>query len=83
MNSTSPEAQQAYNLLEFYTKAFKNFGYTDEEARTRAGVYVGSIYVFGGMSAIANSGAFVKQFGKDVAKPNVVPPKGNQKLVVN
>ncbi|MEX0425889.1 VENN motif pre-toxin domain-containing protein, partial [Providencia rettgeri] len=78
LNSTSPEAQQAYNLLESYTEAFKNFGYTDEEARTRAGMYVGSIYLLGGMSAVANSGALVKQFGKDVAKPNVVPPKGNQ-----
>ncbi|MEQ5575391.1 hypothetical protein ABN306_21670, partial [Providencia huaxiensis] len=57
--------------------AFKNFGYTDEEARTRAGMYVGSIYLLGGMSAIANSGALVKQFGKDVAKPNVTTPKGN------
>ncbi|MEQ4710655.1 RNase A-like domain-containing protein, partial [Providencia huaxiensis] len=57
--------------------AFKNFGYTDEEARTRAGMYVGSIYLLGGMSAVANSGALVKQFGKDVAKPNVTTPKGN------
>ncbi|WP_336431895.1 DUF6862 domain-containing protein, partial [Providencia sp. PROV129] len=77
LNSTSPEAQQAYNLLESYTEAFKNFGYTDEEARTRAGMYVGSIYLLGGMSAVANSGALVKQFGKDVAKPNVTTPKGN------
>ncbi|EKT64537.1 filamentous hemagglutinin outer membrane protein [Providencia burhodogranariea DSM 19968] len=73
LNSTSPEALQAYNLLESYTEAFKNFGYTDEEARTRAGMYVGSIYLLGGMSAVANSGALVKQFGKDVAKPNVKP----------
>lgn len=73
LNSTSPEAQQAYNLLESYTKAFKNFGYTDEEARSRAGMYVGSIYLLGGTSAVANSGALVKQFGKDVAKPNVKP----------
>ena len=73
LNSTSPEAQQACNLLESYTEAFKNFGYTDEEARTRAGMYVGSIYLLGGMSAVANSGALVKQFGKDVAKPNVKP----------
>ncbi|MDX4951736.1 DUF6862 domain-containing protein [Proteus mirabilis] len=80
LNSTSPEAQQAYNLLESYTKAFKNFGYTNEEARTRAGMYVGSIYLLGGTSAVANSGALVKQFGKDVAKPNVVPPKGNQSI---
>lgn len=78
LNSTSPEAQQAFNLLEAYTETFKDFGYADEEARARAGVYVGSIYIFGGMSAIANSGALVKQFGKDVAKPNVAPPKGNQ-----
>ncbi|WP_311750108.1 EndoU domain-containing protein, partial [Proteus penneri] len=77
LNSTSPEAQQAYNLLESYTEAFKNFGYTNEEARTRAGMYVGSIYLLGGMSAVANSGALVKQFGKDVAKPNVTSPKGN------
>ncbi|HEK4020957.1 TPA: EndoU domain-containing protein [Proteus mirabilis] len=81
LNSTSPEAQQAYNLLESYTKAFKNFGYTDEEARSRAGMYVGSIYLLGGTSAVANSGALVKQFGKDVAKPNVKPnviaPKGS------
>ncbi|EMT6385318.1 VENN motif pre-toxin domain-containing protein [Providencia rettgeri] len=80
LNSTSPEAQQAFNLLEAYTEAFKNFGYTDEEARTRAGVYVGSIYVFGGMSAIANSGALVKQFGKDVAKPGVTPTKPNEQI---
>ena len=77
LNSTSPEAQQAYNLLESYTEAFKNFGYTNEETRTRAGMYVGTIYLLGGMSAIANSGALVKQFGKDVAKPNVTSPKGN------
>ncbi len=77
LNSTSPEAQQAYNLLESYTKAFKNFGYTDEEARSRAGMYVGSIYLLGGTSAVANSGALVKQFGKDVAKPNV-KPEGSQ-----
>ncbi|EOE1185241.1 DUF6862 domain-containing protein [Proteus mirabilis] len=77
LNSTSPEAQQAYNLLESYTKAFKNFGYTNEEARTRTGMYVGSIYLLGGTSAVANSGALVKQFGKDVAKPNVTSPKGN------
>ena len=77
LNSTSPETQQAYNLLESYTKAFKNFGYTNEEARTRAGMYVGSIYLLGGTSAVANSGALVKQFGKDVAKPNVTSPKGN------
>ncbi|WP_230085933.1 MULTISPECIES: VENN motif pre-toxin domain-containing protein, partial [unclassified Providencia] len=80
LNSTSPEAQQAFNLLESYTEAFKNFGYSDEEARARAGTYVGSIYLLGGMSAIVNSGALVKQFGKDVAKPNVKPnvsqPKG-------
>ena len=73
LNSTSPEAQQAFNLLESYTEAFKNFGYSVEEARARAGTYVGSIYLLGGMSAIANSGALVKQFGKDVAKPNVKP----------
>ncbi|WP_338136326.1 VENN motif pre-toxin domain-containing protein [Providencia huaxiensis] len=82
LNSTSPEAQQAYNLLESYTEAFKNFGYTDEEARTRAGMYVGSIYLLGGMSAVVNSGALVKQFGKDVAKPNVkpevTPPKNSE-----
>ena len=81
LNSTSPEAQQAFNLLESYTEAFKNFGYSDEEARARAGTYVGSIYLLGGMSAIANSGALVKQFGKDVAYPNSKPsvnsPKGN------
>lgn len=68
LNSTSPEAQQAYNLLESYTEAFKNFGYTNEEARTRAGMYVGSIYLLGGMSAVANSGALVKQFGKGDGK---------------
>ncbi|MEX9871803.1 VENN motif pre-toxin domain-containing protein, partial [Providencia huaxiensis] len=82
LNSTSPEAQQAFNLLESYTEAFKNFGYSDEEARARAGTYVGSIYLLGGMSAIANSGALVKQFGKDVAKPNVkpevTPPKNSE-----
>lgn len=78
LNSTSPEALQVYNLLESYTEAFKNFGYTNEEARTRAGMYVGSIYLLGGMSAVvANSSALVKQFGKDVAKPNVMSPKGN------
>ncbi|EPK8019646.1 hypothetical protein KKI84_000724 [Providencia rettgeri] len=82
LNSTSPEAQQAFNLLESYTEAFKNFGYSDEEARARAVTYVGSIYLLGGMSAIANSGALVKQFGKDVAKPNVkpevTPPKNSE-----
>ncbi|MEQ4923746.1 VENN motif pre-toxin domain-containing protein [Proteus hauseri] len=70
LNSTSPEAQQAFNLLESYTQAFKHFGYPDKEARARAGMYVSSIYAFGGISAVVNSGALVKQFGKDVAKPD-------------
>ncbi|WP_337135893.1 VENN motif pre-toxin domain-containing protein [Proteus terrae] len=81
LNSTSSEAQQAFNLLESYTEAFKNFGYPDNEARVRAGMYVGSIYAFGGVSAVVNSGILVKQFGKDIAKPRVklelIPPKGS------
>ena len=43
------------------------FGYTEEEARARAGAYVGSMYIAGGVSAVVASGVLTKQFGKDVA----------------
>jgi hypothetical protein len=42
------------------------FGYTEEEARARAGAYVGSMYI-AGVSAVVASGVLTKQFGKDVA----------------
>lgn len=31
----------AFDLVEGYTEAFKNFGYSDEDARKYAGLYVG------------------------------------------
>ncbi|APC10563.1 ParB-like nuclease domain-containing protein [Providencia rettgeri] len=38
----------AFDLVEGYTEAFKNFGYSDEDARKYAGMYVGSIYLIQG-----------------------------------
>lgn len=67
LNSTDPNAKEVFNVLEGYTKAFMTFGYTEEEARARAGAYVGSMYIAGGVSAVVASGALTKQFGKDVA----------------
>ncbi|MEX2942554.1 hemagglutinin repeat-containing protein [Serratia fonticola] len=67
LNSTDPNAKEVFNILEGYTQAFMSFGYTEEEARARAGAYVGSMYIAGGLSAVVASGALTKQFGKDVA----------------
>ncbi|VXC48117.1 conserved hypothetical protein [Enterobacterales bacterium 8AC] len=67
LNSTDPNAKEVFNVLEGYTQAFMTFGYTEEEARARAGAYVGSMYIAGGVSAVVASGALTKQFGKDVA----------------
>ena len=47
-----------------------SFGYTEDEAKARAGAYVGSMYIAGGVSAVVASGALTKQFGKDVALNN-------------
>ncbi|WP_233445773.1 VENN motif pre-toxin domain-containing protein [Providencia stuartii] len=80
LNSTSPEAQQAFDLVEAYTEAFKGHGYSDSEAELYARRYVGSIYLIQGVTGAAISQSLVKQFGVDVAKPNVKPnvsqPKG-------
>ncbi|WP_337262572.1 MULTISPECIES: DUF6862 domain-containing protein [unclassified Serratia (in: enterobacteria)] len=70
LNSTDPNAKEVFNVLEGYTQAFMSFGYTEEEARARAGAYVGSMYIAGGVSAVVASGALTKQFGKDVALNN-------------
>ncbi|WP_439127200.1 VENN motif pre-toxin domain-containing protein [Rosenbergiella epipactidis] len=73
LESTDPNAKAVFNILDGYTQAFMTFGYTEEEARARAGTYVGSIYVLGGMSAVLSSNSLTKQFGKDVvtdAKPS-------------
>ncbi|WP_338110803.1 DUF6862 domain-containing protein [Rosenbergiella australiborealis] len=67
LESTDPNAKEVFNILDGYTQAFMTFGYTEEEARARAGTYVGSIYVLGGMSAVLSSNSLTKQFGKDVA----------------
>uniref|UniRef100_UPI002348F42B ParB/RepB/Spo0J family partition protein n=3 Tax=Morganellaceae TaxID=1903414 RepID=UPI002348F42B len=48
LSSTSPEGLMAFDLVEGYTEAFKNFGYSDEDARKYAGMYVGSIYLIQG-----------------------------------
>lgn len=66
MESTDPNAKAVFNILDGYTQAFMTFGYTEEEARARAGTYVCSIYVLGGMSAVLSSNSLIKQFGKDV-----------------
>ena len=66
LESTDPNAKAVFNILDGYTQAFMTFGYTEEEARARAGTYVGSIYVLGGMSAVLSSNSLTKQFGKDV-----------------
>ncbi|MGP2467998.1 hemagglutinin repeat-containing protein [Yersinia sp. 2540 StPb PI] len=74
LNSTDPNAKEVFNILEGYTQAFMTFGYTEEEARARAGAYVGTMYITGGFSAVVASGALAKQFGKDAAlgaKPDV------------
>ncbi|MGV2880329.1 filamentous hemagglutinin N-terminal domain-containing protein [Pantoea vagans] len=67
LNSTDPNAKEVFNILEGYTQAFMSFGYTEVEAKARAGSYVGSIYIASGVSAVLASGALAKQFGKDVA----------------
>lgn len=55
-------------MLEGYTQAFMRFGYTEDEARARAGVYVGSVYTAGGISAVVASGALAKQIGEDITQ---------------
>ncbi|WP_181952664.1 cytidine deaminase-like fold-containing protein, partial [Yersinia canariae] len=67
LNSTDPNAKEVFNVLEGYTQAFMSFGYTEDEAKARAGAYVGSMYIAGGVSAVVASGTLTKQFGKDVA----------------
>ncbi|MGC1008256.1 VENN motif pre-toxin domain-containing protein [Pantoea agglomerans] len=67
LNSTDPNAKEVFNILEGYTQAFMSFGYTEDEAKARAGAYVGSMYIASGVSAVVASGALAKQFGKDVA----------------
>lgn len=68
LSSTDPNAKEVFNILEGYTQAFMTFGYTEDEAKARAGVYVGAMYISGGVSAVVASGALVKSFGKDVSK---------------
>ncbi|WP_241587755.1 VENN motif pre-toxin domain-containing protein [Rosenbergiella epipactidis] len=75
LDSTDPNAKAVFNILDGYTQAFMTFGYTEEEARARAGTYVGSIYVLGGMSAVLSSNSLTKQFGKGVAGD--AKPSGN------
>ncbi|MGI3105905.1 VENN motif pre-toxin domain-containing protein [Dickeya fangzhongdai] len=70
LNSTDPQAKDAFNVLDGYTQAFMRLGYTEDEARARAGVYVGSMYLAGGISAIVASKELVKQFGEDIAVGN-------------
>ncbi|WP_219952105.1 hemagglutinin repeat-containing protein [Dickeya zeae] len=70
LNSTDPLAKDAFNVLEGYTQALMRFGYTEEEARARAGVYIGGMYLYGGVSAIVASKELVKQFGEDIAVGN-------------
>ncbi|EOD6328518.1 hypothetical protein ACRBF7_002321 [Providencia stuartii] len=77
LNSTSPEAQQAFDLVESYTEAFKNFGFTDEETHKKATGYIGALYLIQGAYGLKNAQMLVKQFGKDVAKPSVTTLKGN------
>ncbi|EMS1063524.1 hypothetical protein WKS79_002064 [Providencia stuartii] len=67
----------AFDLVEGYTEAFKNFGYSDEDARKYAGLYVGGLYAIQGAYGLNNAKILVKQFGKDIAKPNVTSPKGS------
>nr|ELR5157822.1 VENN motif pre-toxin domain-containing protein [Providencia rettgeri] len=80
LKSTSPEAQQAFVLVEVYTEAFKSLGYSEADSRKYAGLYIGSLNLIGSGAAIANSSALVKQFGKDVAKPGVTPTKPNEQI---
>ncbi len=77
LNSTDPNAKEVFNILEGYTQAFMAFGYTEEEAKARAGAYVSAMYVTGGVSAVVASGSLVKQFGKDVAQGRN-PTSGNK-----
>ncbi|MFE8149890.1 hemagglutinin repeat-containing protein [Brenneria goodwinii] len=82
LNSIDPNAKAVFNVLEGYTQAFMTFGYTEEEARARAGAYVGSMYIAGGVSAVVASGALTKQFGKDVA-PGAKPGSSTAKPIEN
>jgi len=82
LNSTDPNAKEVLNVLEGYTQAFMSFGYTEEEARARAGAYVGSMYIAGGVSAVVASGALTKQFGKDVALNNKGSASGTTSSLV-
>ncbi|VXC48171.1 Contact-dependent inhibition of growth factor CdiA [Enterobacterales bacterium 8AC] len=82
LNSTDPNAKEVFNVLEGYTQAFMSFGYTEEEARARAGAYVGSMYIAGGVSAVVASGALTKQFGKDVALNNKGSASGTTSSLV-
>ncbi|WP_315309964.1 hemagglutinin repeat-containing protein [Pantoea vagans] len=76
LNSTDPNAKEVFNILEGYTQAFISFGYTPDEAKARAGAYVGSMYIANGVSAVVASGALAKQFGKDVALNNKASASG-------
>ncbi|WP_338404775.1 DUF6862 domain-containing protein, partial [Pantoea agglomerans] len=76
LNSTDPNAKEVFNILEGYTQAFMSFGYTEDEAKARAGAYVGSMYIASGVSAVVASGALAKQFGKDVALNNKASASG-------
>lgn len=67
MNSTDPNAKEVFSILEGYTKGFMAMGYTEDESRARAGVYVGTVYAASGISGVLASGSLVKQFVKDVA----------------
>ncbi|WP_418163002.1 hypothetical protein [Pantoea vagans] len=76
LNSTDPNAKEVFNILEGYTQAFMSFGYTEDEAKARAGSYIGSMYIASGVSAVVASGALAKQFGKDVALNNKASASG-------
>nr|WP_286133914.1 VENN motif pre-toxin domain-containing protein [Enterobacter sp. Bisph1] len=74
LSSTDPNAKDVFNVPEGYTQAFMRFGYTEDEAQARAGIYVGTVYTAGGISSVIASGELAKQFGEDVAagtKPGI------------
>lgn len=83
LNSTDPNAKEVFNILKGYTQAFISFGYTPDEAKARAGAYVGSMYIANGVSAVVASGALAKQFGNDVALSNKVSTGAASSLVKN
>ncbi|MDF7663061.1 VENN motif pre-toxin domain-containing protein, partial [Erwiniaceae bacterium L1_54_6] len=80
LNSTDPNAKEVFNVLDGYTQAFMLFGYTEDEAKARAGAYVGSIYISGGVSTVVASGELANQFGKDVA-PGTKPGSSTAKPI--